>query len=279
LSSPPATESSPQSDLPEVAPSERRLFWRYMRRRPQWLLIPAAVGLAFFAFAARANPVIGLIFGLATGLIALSQLRSQLRERIESEFFASYAAARGLTWEALGRLPEDTPLPHDGSDHLARHLMRGRLPGDIDGILAHDEYKPGKTTFHFTVVTTQVGGAEGGVKRLCCQPREWGRFLDPARDLLRFDESRIAQESERLAERCVFFIADDQDENQVRQLLSPRFIVWLTEKAPDDFGFELDDGTLTGSITGYLRDPSALDRLCETTAAVARHIRSEAAER
>jgi hypothetical protein len=65
----------------------------------------------------------------------------------------------------------------------------------------------------------------------------------------------------------------------VRQLLSPRFIVWLTEQTPDDFGFELDDGDLTGSIAGYLRDPSALDRLCETTAAVAERIRSEAAER
>jgi hypothetical protein len=64
-----------------MAPSERRLFWRYMRRRRRWLLIPAAVGFAFFAFVARANPIIGLIFGLATGMIALERIRSETAER------------------------------------------------------------------------------------------------------------------------------------------------------------------------------------------------------
>jgi hypothetical protein len=266
------------SDVPELAPSEWRLYWRYLERRPIWLLIPAGSGFASFALTAQIHLIIGLIFGLSTGATALALLHKRLRERIESEFFASYASARGLRWEALGLLPEDAPLPHEGDARLARHLMRGRLPGGIDGVLAHHGYAPEGTTAPFTVAVAPIGGAKGGVTRLSCQPRAWGRFLDPARDLVRFDERRIVLESERLAERCVFFIAEDQDENQVRQLLSPKFIVWLAEQAPDDFGFELDDGTLTGASAGYLRDPAALDRLSEATADVVHRIRSEAAE-
>ena len=262
-----------------MAPSEWQLYRSYLRRHPAWLLIPGVIGFASFAFVAQANLVIGIIFALATSFLALHLLRTELRERIEGEFFAAYAASRGLASEPLGLLPEGTPLPHDTSARLARHVMRGELPGGIEGLLAHHEHTPERTTFHFTVAVAPIGGPTGGVSRLSCRPRAFGGFFEPATDLLRLDQRRIAPlESECLEDRSVFYVDEGQDENDVRQLLSPSFIIWLAEQAPSGFGFELEEGTLTGTISEYVRDPSELDGLSEATATVVRRIREEAAE-
>ena len=70
----------------------------------------------------------------------------------------------------------------------------------------------------------------------------------------------------------------DQDQNWLRQLFTPTFIVWLDEWAGGWLGFELVDGTLCCYVRDYLHHHEDLDYLCEASAAIATRLREESLE-
>ena len=66
--------------------------------------------------------------------------------------------------------------------------------------------------------------------------------------------------------------------NRARQVLSPRFLVWLDEHAPEDFAFELAAGSLVCNVKGHKKSAAELDSFCRAAAAVARRLDEEARE-
>ena len=83
---------------------------------------------------------------------------------------------------------------------------------------------------------------------------------------------------EALTERYEVFVGPEQDQNWLRQLFSPSFIVWLAESAPEWFRFELVDGYLCCYVKGHRESAAELDALAEATATVARRLREESEE-
>ena len=72
--------------------------------------------------------------------------------------------------------------------------------------------------------------------------------------------------------------AKGQDENFVRQVFSPSFIVWLNDSSPKEFAFELADGHLVASVPGYRDTTDGFDEMTGAGTVVATRLRDESAE-
>jgi hypothetical protein len=113
---------------------------------------------------------------------------------------------------------------------------------------------------------------------LYCQRKSGLRALEKLEDVFRTSKERVNLESEALADRYEIFCAKGQDAIWLRRLFSPTFIVWLTESAPDKFGFELVDGSLVGYVRGHKENTADLDQVAAATSLVATKLREESAE-
>jgi hypothetical protein len=89
---------------------------------------------------------------------------------------------------------------------------------------------------------------------------------------------RVHLESDALEDHYEIFVSRNQDQNWIRQLFSPTFIVWLTDSAPEKFAFELDSGVLCCNVKGHKKDAAHLDELRATATSVVRRIREEVGE-
>jgi hypothetical protein len=74
------------------------------------------------------------------------------------------------------------------------------------------------------------------------------------------------------------FAPKEQDQNFLRQLFSPTFIVWMTDSAPEKFAFELEDGVLCCNVKGHKKSALDLDAMRAAAAHIAKRIRDEVAE-
>jgi len=207
--------------------------------------------------------------------------------RAREDFFSAYASARGLN-RTPGRttLPPSTPLLRKGDRRYAEQVMNGTLPGGAPGALGLYTYEVETTDsegnedtdyYRFTVVLHDIPSAAAKVADVYCQRREGFRFMDSAEDLFRRMQ-RLERESEALDKRYEIFYGAADDTNWVKQLFSPSFIVWLTERPPEHFAFELSAGSLCVSVKGHCDNAAELDRLCAAAGEVARRLAAEAAE-
>ena len=64
----------------------------------------------------------------------------------------------------------------------------------------------------------------------------------------------------------------------MKRLFSPSFIVWLTERTPEDFAFEFSAGSLCVNVKGHYDSAAELDALCTAAGEVAKRLVGEAAE-
>lgn len=190
--------------------------------------------------------------------------------------YSSFAAAHGL--EALSAHPAGslTPLLVEAGNGQLSPAARGRIPGDVDGVVGHLAYTR-NATFRFSVALAEIPGSTEFVPRLFCI-RRGRRTRDDEFYGFEARHSKLWTESTKLNERYTVSTSPFQDPLWLRRLFSPAFIDWLASEPPEDFSFELAYGALLGSVEEDYPDAAGIEALCRATAHVAERIRRECEE-
>jgi hypothetical protein len=190
--------------------------------------------------------------------------------------YAAFAAARGLQpVPALG-LGALTPLLVESKHCQVSPAARGRLGGEVDGVVGHLAYTRNKT-FRFNVALVETPGSTAMVARLFCI-RNGRSTRDDEFYGFEARHSKLWTESTTLNQRYTISTSPYQDPNWMRQLFSPALVDYLATKPPADFSFELAYGMLLGSVEDDDPGPDGLAALCEATAHVAARIARESGE-
>jgi hypothetical protein len=244
-----------------------------------FVLIAAGIGFAI-------DPLFGLIGVVIALLVSLIVVYAMASSASTSSFFDVYAAERQMTRSGRGPLPASTPLLCKGDDRYAEQSLRGPLDDGIDGTLAlytyedtyYDSDGNRQTNYYrYTVGLCEIPESAAHVPTLFARRKFGLKALEKVEDVFRSVE-RVELESEALDDRYEIFVAPEQDQVWLRRLLSPTFIVWLTDSAPEKFAFELVDGSLCCYVKGHRKKADGLDRMRVATAAVATRLRSESSE-
>lgn len=177
-----------------------------------------------------------------------------------------FAEQYALTPGPGGYLPQvGTALTHGNSIEGAAH---GKLPGDIEGIVALLRYERRSDdhtyTERFTAVITRVPESIGFAPYMAV-----GGGGGHITIKLGVDGREIAGLNVRVDEGV--------DEGWLTELFSPALADWVS-RSRDDWGFELADGVLVTVRDGHLSASADLKQLCEDAAHLAAAIRAEAIE-
>jgi hypothetical protein len=274
---------------PDTAPDDANdlegfHFRRLMSKRSTWLWagIPTVVLAIALAFG---NPVwipIILVLGLLIMTIVCWILANS---RAEEDFFKIYAEERGLTRTEKGLLPGSTPLLRKGDERKAEEILEGPIGEGANGGVALYTYtdvyydKDGRheTDYHFTVSMCDLPECRQLLPALYANRKFGFRVFEKVEDAFRSNE-RVKLESEQLDTEYEIFAPKGQDQNFLRQLFSPTFIVWMTDQAPDKFAFELENGVLCCNVKGHKKSAAELDAMRAAAAHIAKRVRDEVVE-
>jgi hypothetical protein len=232
------------------------------------------------------GPLVGLGAFVAGLLLALLVVFGVADSRSEQAFFDLYAAERGMVSGGRRPLPPATPLLRRGDDRYAERVVEGSLGDGVEGRIALYTYEDESTDsdgnrqtnyYRYTIGTTEVSECAVLAPELICQRKFGLRSLEKLEDAFR-NKERVKFESEALDERYEIFVEKGQDQNWLRQLFSPGFIVWLTETAPDKFAFEFVNGYLCCYVSGHKKKAGELDAMRAASTTVAMRLREEALE-
>jgi hypothetical protein len=273
---------------PDDANDLRGYYFRLLLDKTGVRLAIAAAAIAgAVAGFLLAGPAVGAAGLLATTIVALLIVFGIADSRSEDAFFEVYGEQHGMVVYGRGRRPEATPLLRKGDDRYAERALEGKLGNGVDGTLALYTYEDETTDseghrqtnyYHYTVGLAEVPECAAFVPELYCQRKSGLRALEKFEDVFRRSKERVKLESEALDERYEIFAGKGQDAGRLRQLLSPTFIVWLTDSAPEKFAFELVDGTLCCYVKGHKKKASELNMIRDASAAIANRLREEATE-
>jgi hypothetical protein len=160
------------------------------------------------------------------------------------------------------------------------HSLTGTLPGGFDGTIALMSFGSDDGTAHQTLCVTSVPESIAFLPKLFCRDASFKhtRSYTLGSEGFRSDWRGTEFESEAVNRTWAVQVAPDQDEGWLRELFAPTFLDWLGSHSPQDFTFEVVEGTLTCRFDHAVDDEEDLDRLCELTAHVAERIRSESLE-
>lgn len=206
--------------------------------------------------------------------------------KAEEDFFDAYASSRGLQRAAMASLPPVTPLLRKGDKRYAEHLMGGALPGGEQGVVGLYTYEEHSTNsqgerqtsyYRFTVAIFDLPEVVQKAADIHCQRRYGMKMLDGLEDKFR-RMNRLELESVKLDKEYEIFYGPNDDENWIKQVFTPSFIVWLSENAPEDFAFECSAGSLVVNVKKHRKSAPELDSMCESAAAVVKRLRGEALE-
>jgi hypothetical protein len=190
--------------------------------------------------------------------------------------YAAFAAARGLEPVPSLGLGALTPLLVESKHGQVAPAARGRLDGEVDGVVGHLAYTRNKT-FRFNVALVEVHDSTPLVPRLFCI-RNGRSTRDDEFYGFGARHSKLWTESTALNQRYTVSTSPFQDPNWMRQLFSPAMVDYLASKPPADFSFELAYGILLGSVEDDDPGVDGLAALCEATAHVAELIARESGE-
>jgi hypothetical protein len=292
---PPGAEAAPENPaaeapappVPQDTDDTRSVHFKRFIRHPVTLSLGATVAIsALIAGALGAGIAIGAAAAGAAVVLTVLIVFMIANAKAKHDFYSAYAEGRSLSRIDKGGLAPGTPFLRRGDDRYAHHIMRGTLPGGVDGTVALYTYEETDTDsegdrqttyYHFTVVLADIPESARHVGELYAQRRVGFRFLDSAEDVFRTRE-RITLESEALDQRAEIFAAPGEDQNWLRQLFSPTFVHWLGDEAPDGTAFELVAGLLCVNVRGHLDNAADLDQICESAAVIATRIREESRE-
>ena len=191
-----------------------------------------------------------------------------------------YAKAQNLRFHPGGSLPPHGNLLTRGG--RAERLCEGKLPGGVEGTLAHYTYTYTTTdseghseshTRRFTIVVTAVPQSIGFMPTLGFRgpESEMSGIGGSLEEVVQVD---LADDARLKGSRCYRYKGAGED--WTRRLFSPAFVDWLARAEPD-FGFELADGVLTTGRQGQT-DAGALTTLCEEAAHLTGVIAAESDE-
>jgi hypothetical protein len=190
--------------------------------------------------------------------------------------FSGFAAERGLELVPGLGLGALTPLLVESKHCQVEPAARGRLGGEVDGVVGHLAYTRNKT-FRFNVALAEVPDSTALVPRLFCIRKGRSTRDD---EFYGFEArySKLWTESTVLNERYMISTSPYQDPNWMRQLFSPALVDYLATEPPADFSFELAYGILLGSVEDDDPGADGLATLCEATVHVAERIARECGE-
>jgi hypothetical protein len=265
-------------------------FRRLLKSRAGfWAMVLLALA-TFIAGATTGNPAIAFAAPPAAVLLVIAILFAIADRAAENEFFKLFAAGRGWSWSKEWTVTGYTPLLAAGDRRKCRHWMQGPVGGHMDGECSMGWYtfevrqdngdKPDTwTPYHFTVCVMDM---EAGMTRFP------GVFLRRRRGLferLNTDSNwlsgrdcrKLELESTAFIERYDLFTDPDVDENAVRQLFGPKFILWLAEH-PICPNFEYRSGTLVVYLFDHVGEAGKLEWLLSASREILERIRRETFE-
>ncbi len=190
--------------------------------------------------------------------------------------YSSFAAEHGLEMVDGYSAGPKTPLLVEAGGGSLRPAARGRLGGEVDGVIGHLAYTRNKT-FRFNVALTEIPASTAFAPRLFCI-RAGRRSRDDEFYGFETRDSKLWTESTALNERYRIATSPFQDQNWLRQLFSPALVDWLASVPPAGFSFELAYGTLLASTEEDDPDAAGLGALCEAATHLAERIRGECEE-
>ena len=266
-------------------------FRRLVRGRAgTWSLLIAAMA-AFVAGAAYGGVVAAVAAPAAAVALVLVIILVIADRRAEEEFFKLFAAGRGWMYSKEWVMMGYTPLLAAGDRRKYRHWMQGPLGGDSGGECGMGWYtfevrqengdKPDTyTPYDFTVLVME--DLEEGMTRFpgIFLRRRRGVFerLNTDSNWLRGRDCRkVELESTLFHERYELTTDSEVDENAVRQLFGPQFLLWLAEH-PICPNFEYRAGTLVVYLFDHVNEAGKLEWLVMAAREIAARIRREALE-
>jgi hypothetical protein len=284
----PSQEAPPPSQVVDDANDLRSFHLkRLMRKKTTWALILGLTIVAGAGFGALASPGAGAAAAGIVFVISIVVVFFMADSAAADAFFQAYADQRGLTLGGKTSIPGSTPLLRKGDRRYAERTLEGKLAPGLKGTLALFTYEEetrdskGNTQtsyYKYTICLTKLPRTVELVPELYCQRKFGFRALEKFEDAFRGSKDRVKLESEALDDKYEIFANEKQDQNWLRQLFSPTFIVWLTDSAPDKFAFELVNGTLCCYVNGHREDAAALDEMSAISAVVVSRLREEAVE-
>jgi hypothetical protein len=281
----PKAEPPPDLEVDDANDLQGFHFRRLMRKPITWILTGILALAGGVAGAIALAPVLGLAIAAGVGVLAVIVVFFLADSQAEGAFFQIYSRERGMRLTGASDLPAATPLLRKGDERKAEHVMAGPIADGIEGTVAlytytdvyHDKNGRHENNYPYTVVMSPLTETTELCPLLLCNRKFGLKALEGFEDFFRKNE-RVKLESLELDERFEIFCGDSQDQNWMRQLFSPTFIVWLTENTPEKFAFELVNGTLCCNVKGHKKSARELDAMRAATAGVARRIREEAGE-
>jgi hypothetical protein len=283
-----STPENPGTGEPSDADDLRGYhFDRLLHQRLTQVLVGGGsllLGVVFFAAFGLVGGVIVFLLALAFGVWVVFKIADS---RAADDFFHVYAQAHDLELGGKMALPRATPLLRKGDDRYAERTLSGAIAPGIEGELALYTYvvestdsngNRNKSYHHFTLGMVELPECVDHVPELYCQRKGGLRSMEKFEDLFRRSKERVTLESEALADKYEIFSGKNQDQNWLRRLFSPTFIVWLTESAPEKFAFELVDGTFVAYVPKHQEDTAGLDTVAAATSFVATRLREKSGE-
>jgi hypothetical protein len=226
-----------------------------------------------------------IAFGIPAFVVVLI-IASMRARKLEVGAMQGYAGQRGLAFAPSATLPATTPLLTAGSRRETQDVMTGRLPGGLEGTLAHytfyvrtqsSEGGSRHVPYPHTVVLTQLPESAIFVKHLTCHSHR--RLKTASLFGLDFsDDEEVQLESSVVRERFQIRTSGSQDRAWLRELFTPTFIDWLATQTPEEFSFELVDGLLVVAVGDRYNRADYLDWFCGVAAYVRNRIHSEVRE-
>ena len=280
-------EPRPAAPLDHANQLRGTAFKALLRRRKTWLWILGIALPALALFSLAGAWFIGVpvaAFVVLFGILVAFWIADR---RAEDAFYDSYCETHGLTRVEGQELGMWTPLLRKGDERDTKEIFRGELAPGITGEIAlwtytevsHDSKgNRQETSYPFTLVHVVLPTTVEHLPELRVQNKAGFKFLEGLEDKFRAKHERVTLESEAMRDRYEIFVLKGQDPVWVRRLFSPSFIVWLVEKPPKRFAFELEDGHFVAYVPKHRDDVAGLELVTTFGTQIAARLLEEVAQ-
>lgn len=262
-------------------------FKQLIKKRKTWFWILGIAIPVLILFTVNGAWFVGLAIDALIVIFGVLVVFWIADSRAEDAFYDSYCESHGLTRLEDAEIDEFTPLLRKGDERDTKEVFHGPLAPGIEGDLVLWTYTEvsydhkgnrRESNYPFTLVHVEMPETIAHLPELRVQNQSGFKFLEGLEDKFRAEHMRVTLESEAIRDRYEIFVLKDQDPVWVRRLFSPSFIVWLVEKPPYRFAFELEDGHFVAYIPKHQDDVEGLERITSFGCQVAERLLEEVAQ-
>jgi len=266
--------------------TRRRHFRSHLRGRGAAYVFVLGSAAAVVVGAWQDLPVVMAAGPAGLGLLILIVAFITADRRAALDFYAGFAAQRGLVYDRTASVLPLSPLLGAGEHRRFEHVMHGPLDrgyAGADVIMAlysydaHVElYEDGKirlrpVSHQFTVCIVDAAAAMRRFRGVFLRRRRG--LLDRLGDdwLGNLPLRHVSMESAAFDDAYDLQVVEDQDDVRVRQLFSPSLVAWLAEH-PLHPCLELRAGTLVVYVPGHVEDTGHLAWLHDAARGITRRL-------